>query len=102
MLNFTGRENKNLLKLEILEFKGSYYESDGSHGVKLTESDHSQRMLAHIKENVELNQDPIEIKRMIKQFCPQLLDELAGLQEALKYSETDILRIFGGYDMPVF
>src|SRR5690625_667506 len=58
-------------------------------------------MLSNVKHNMILKQDVVEIKSVIKYFCPQLLDELAGLQEGIKYPESDILRLFGGYNMPI-
>lgn len=58
-------------------------------------------MISKIKGMSILNQDTEEIKDILNYFCPKLLDELSGLQEGLKYTESDVLRLFGGYDMPL-
>lgn len=88
-------------KVDVLDFSGSYYEIGIAHGRKLQNSKHFQSMLSKIKDVSVLNQDTKEIINVIKSFCPQLLDELKGLQEGIKYTESDVLRLFGGYDMPL-
>src|SRR5699024_4870696 len=92
---------KHMRELDVLDFRGSYYEIGLANGRKLFKSKHFQRMLSNIKENSILKQDTKEIRSVLKYFCPQLLDELKGLQEGIGYRENDVLRLFGGYDMPI-
>ncbi|MCM3758242.1 C45 family peptidase [Sporosarcina aquimarina] len=88
-------------KIDILDFKGSYYDVGLAHGRMINQSLHYQSMLSGFKENLSLEQNTKEIKNTLKVFCPNLLDELNGLQEGLKYTESDALKLFGGYDMPI-
>ena len=88
-------------KVDVLDFRGSYYEIGLAHGRRLHNSEHFQSMLSKIKGISILDQDTEEIRNILMYFCPQLLDELKGLQEGIKYKESDVLRLFGGYDMPL-
>lgn len=88
-------------ELDVLDFCGSYYEIGLAHGRKLIKSEHFQHILSNIKGNSFLKQNTEEIRSVLKYFCPQLLDELEGLQEGTGYPENDVLRLFGGYDMPL-
>lgn len=47
-------------------------------------------------------QDAREIKEMLHTYCPQLLDELKGIEEGLEISEEMALRLFSGFGMPEF
>lgn len=38
-----------------------------------------------------------EYKQIIKQFTPELWDEIVGLQEALEISLDEAMKMFGGY-----
>lgn len=87
--------------VDVLDYSGSYYKIGLEHGRILRNSNHFQHMLSKIKRIGNLDQDTREIRNKLTYFCPPLLDELKGLQEGMKYTEVDTLRLFGGYDMPL-
>ncbi|WP_301108404.1 C45 family peptidase [Sporosarcina sp.] len=88
-------------KIDVLEFNGGYYNIGFAQGRMLTNSKHYHNMLSGIKENLNLEQNTNEIKSTLNYFCPKLLDQLNGLREGMNYSEDEVLRLFGGYDMPI-
>lgn len=47
-------------------------------------------------------QDLDEIKDMLAFYCPQIVEELKGIQVGLQLSEEKTLQLFSGYDMPKF
>ncbi|MGM8215442.1 C45 family autoproteolytic acyltransferase/hydrolase [Bacillaceae bacterium W0354] len=87
-------------KINIINLQGSYYEVGQTVGGRLANDKEFQMMLENIKKLGLPNQNVHEIKLVLNEYCPQLLEELTGLQEGLKISEDETLRLFAGYDMP--
>lgn len=70
-------------------------------GKTLKQSKRFTEVIQFIKQYGALEQDENEIIQVFREFCPQLLDELEGLSKGLSLPETETLRLFAGYDMPV-
>ncbi|WP_284139330.1 MULTISPECIES: C45 family peptidase [unclassified Virgibacillus] len=84
---------------KLLELDGSYYEIGKKIGEEAGKSLHFQQVLALIKQ-YNFQQDSHEIREKLTEWCPQLLDEIAGISDGLKISNESGLRLFAGYDMP--
>ncbi|MDY0408013.1 C45 family peptidase [Virgibacillus soli] len=83
--------------LTCVHYKGDAYEYGRYIGSKHA---HLKKMMTLFKRNYTFSQNIIEIKSVLQKYCPQLLEEIVGIQEGLEISEVDVFQLFAGYDMP--
>ncbi|GEL77847.1 C45 family autoproteolytic acyltransferase/hydolase [Tenuibacillus multivorans] len=86
--------------IEFLDVSGDYYENGKILGQYFCSSKDFQKMLEEFNAIDPLNQDPGEIKQVLNQYCPQLLDELKGIKDGMGITEEEALKYFAGYDTP--
>lgn len=91
---------KTHIDIELCAYEGDAYQMGLKHAKHLKGQKNIDHYLSTYKQIATFNQDVQEIKLMLSEFCPSILDELSGVQEGLGISEEDTFQLFAGYDMP--
>lgn len=83
---------------DLIQFRGKHYDFGYRQGALLKDSytiQNRKRQWKIRRPRFSISAD--EVKQVMRQFSPEIWDELLGLQEALEWEMEDVLQEFGGY-----